>query len=313
MLGKITALFLSACLIFGALERNLFAQDPFAQDPFAPNPQKADPYQDPFGNPIKKATPKQDPFGNLSKKAKPTQDQPTSDPFGRPSTGKVPQPKPNIKITGQDESNSRDSIIERIDAALSKKISMDLSRVPLVAFTNELTSQLGISVQLDLNELEAVAVAPDTPLQCRLENISVRSAIKQTLKPLDLTIVIRDEMLVVTTQESAEQQLSPYIIDVTNLVRPSKPTITESGPLEVSAYKSESKSDTEADLESLITVINTTIHPDHWDEAGGPCSMGTFSVNQKHLLVLSATLEVHTAVVDLLNDIRRVANITDAR
>ncbi len=57
------------------------------------------------------------------------------------------------------------------------------------------------------------------------------------------------------------------------------------------------------DFEPLIDLITTTIKPQTWDEVGGPGSISQFSNNLS--LVISQTEEVHQAIADLLEQLRR--------
>ncbi|HEV3021456.1 MAG TPA: hypothetical protein VGX76_03280, partial [Pirellulales bacterium] len=57
------------------------------------------------------------------------------------------------------------------------------------------------------------------------------------------------------------------------------------------------------DFDPLIDLITTTIKPQTWDEVGGPGSISAFSNNLS--LVISQTEEVHQAIADLLEQLRR--------
>ena len=57
------------------------------------------------------------------------------------------------------------------------------------------------------------------------------------------------------------------------------------------------------DFEPLIELITTTIKPQTWDEVGGPGSIQSFSNNLS--LVISQTEDVHQAIADLLEQLRR--------
>jgi general secretion pathway protein D len=57
------------------------------------------------------------------------------------------------------------------------------------------------------------------------------------------------------------------------------------------------------DFDALIDLIKSTIKPQTWDEVGGPGSISPFSNNLS--LVISQTEEVHQAIADLLEQLRR--------
>jgi general secretion pathway protein D len=59
----------------------------------------------------------------------------------------------------------------------------------------------------------------------------------------------------------------------------------------------------QADFDSLIELITTTVKPQTWDEVGGPGSISEFYNNLS--LVISQTEDVHEEIVDLLEQLRR--------
>ncbi len=59
----------------------------------------------------------------------------------------------------------------------------------------------------------------------------------------------------------------------------------------------------QADFDSLIELITTTVKPQTWDEVGGPGSISEFRNNLS--LVISQTQDVHEEIVDLLEQLRR--------
>jgi general secretion pathway protein D len=63
----------------------------------------------------------------------------------------------------------------------------------------------------------------------------------------------------------------------------------------------------QADFDTLIDLIVTTIVPDSWDEVGGPGSISPFPTNLS--LVISQTQDVHEQIVDLLEQLRRLQDL----
>jgi general secretion pathway protein D len=64
---------------------------------------------------------------------------------------------------------------------------------------------------------------------------------------------------------------------------------------------------TQADFESLIELITSTIAPTTWDDVGGPGSIQQFQGNLS--LVISQTQEVHEEIADLLEQLRRLQDL----
>ena len=63
----------------------------------------------------------------------------------------------------------------------------------------------------------------------------------------------------------------------------------------------------QADFDSLIELITTTISPQSWDDVGGPGSISGFDTNLS--LVVSQTQEVHEQIADLLEQLRRLQDL----
>jgi len=64
---------------------------------------------------------------------------------------------------------------------------------------------------------------------------------------------------------------------------------------------------TQADFDSLIELITSTVQPQTWTDMGGPGSIAPFPTNLS--IVVSHTQEVHEEVVDLLEQLRRLQDL----
>ena len=63
----------------------------------------------------------------------------------------------------------------------------------------------------------------------------------------------------------------------------------------------------QADFDSLIDLITTTVRPDTWDAGGGAGTIAPFETNLS--IVVSQTQEVHEEIVDLLEQLRRLQDL----
>jgi general secretion pathway protein D len=63
----------------------------------------------------------------------------------------------------------------------------------------------------------------------------------------------------------------------------------------------------QADFDSLIDLITSTVHPTSWEEAGGNGSIAPFETNLS--LVISQTQEIHEEIADLLEQLRRLQDL----
>ncbi len=63
----------------------------------------------------------------------------------------------------------------------------------------------------------------------------------------------------------------------------------------------------QADFDSLIELITSTIAPQSWDDVGGPGAIQGFETNLS--LVVSQTQEIHEQIADLLAQLRRLQDL----
>ena len=177
----------------------------------------------------------------------------------------------------------------RILAALDSPTAFDFIEVPLEDVVDYLKKFHRIEIQLDQRALEDVGIPTDVPITKSLRGISLRSALKLLLRELDLTHVVENEVLLITTPEEAEMALSTVVYPVTDF-----------------AYQDKS-GEKWVDFDSLIGTIKTTIQPDAWDDVGGPGSVGEMEYGDQYYLVLAQTQEVHREIAALLQRMRKMA------
>ena len=176
---------------------------------------------------------------------------------------------------------------------------MEFSDTPLtdvIGFLADYHSQkVGheFTIRLDHKALNDAGIAPDQPITMNLKGISLRSALNLLLKELNLTWIIDNEVLLITTPEEAENRLTTKVFDVADLVvcRDSKGKLWD-------------------DYDSLIDLIKSTVMATTWDDVGGPGSIAPASMGSAKAIVVSQTRRVHEEIADVLAKIREVAKKT---
>jgi len=112
---------------------------------------------------------------------------------------------------------------KRIRQALDETTSMDFVDTPLQDVVDYLKDLHGIEIQLDTRALADAGIAPDLPVSRRLSGISLRSALKLLLSSVDLSYVIKNEVLIITTPEMAATDLVSRVYPMADLVVPIPP------------------------------------------------------------------------------------------
>ena len=108
----------------------------------------------------------------------------------------------------------------KILAALDDKTELEFVDQPLSDVVDYLKERHGIEIQLDNKALTDEGIGSDTPVTRNIKGITLRSALRLMLGEMDLTYVIRNEVLMITTKTEAENMLSTKVYPVADLVVP---------------------------------------------------------------------------------------------
>ncbi len=193
-------------------------------------------------------------------------------------------------------SEAASSVAERkIEEALDSPTQLEFIETPLVDVIDYLKDYHQIEIQIDQRAMDEVGVDSGAPVTENIKGVSLRSALNLMLRDLELTYFIGNEVLVITTIEEAECQLSAKVYPVDDLVRRSDAPIRRSDA---------ASGGTLADYDTLIEIITSTVKPTTWDDVGGPGSIAAAPLGKKEMLVISQTYHVHREIADLLSDLR---------
>jgi hypothetical protein len=171
----------------------------------------------------------------------------------------------------------------QIHAGLKKTVTVDFVDTPLKDAIATLSELADTPMIIDTRALEEIGLTDDQPCGLRISNVRMRSLLRLLLREMDLTYLIKDEVLQITTVEAAEQNLvnRVYFLEGTGF------------PI--------------GDFDSVIGVIQTAIVPDTWEQLGGPSSIApaTGGAGARPAILVSTTSDVHEAISSLLSSLRR--------
>jgi hypothetical protein len=176
---------------------------------------------------------------------------------------------------------------EKIKEALKSPAEFDFKETPLKDVVDELKNKYNIEIQIDRKALSDVGIGADTPITATLKGISLRAALRLVLRASALTYIIQDEVLLITTPEEAENHLETKVYPVADLVLPEG-----------------ASGEDQADFDSLIDLITSTVKPTCWDSVGGPGSIMPFATNLS--ITVSQTQEMHEEIENTLAKLRRI-------
>lgn len=151
----------------------------------------------------------------------------------------------------------------RIHVALDSKTTQTFIQTPLSEALQTLSDTHDVPIVIDRRGLEEIGLAGDEPVTLDLRNVTLRSFLRLMLRDLELTYLVKDEVMQITTISAAESNL---VIEMYVLPK----NLAE-------------KSD------QVIKVLTSTVVPETWETLGGPST----ALAIDHVLVLSTTDDVH--------------------
>jgi type II secretory pathway component GspD/PulD (secretin) len=128
--------------------------------------------------------------------------------------GRKPFPKEGWRITIETEKQ------REIEHKLSMPISLDFKDQTLRHVLEDLRDMTGINIVPDMPALEAENINLDRPITMHLEGISTKAALNLILHQAHLIYVIKEEVLLITTEAFAKGKLVTRTYQVADLVIP---------------------------------------------------------------------------------------------
>ncbi|MBN2291411.1 MAG: hypothetical protein JXM70_03235 [Pirellulales bacterium] len=173
---------------------------------------------------------------------------------------------------------------EYIEKALEQHTSFDFEETLLKEVVNYLSEQHDIEIVLDGRALSDVGLDPESPITCRLRQVKLRSALNLLLRDLDMTYLVRDEVLQITTSAAAKERLDTKVYAVTKLT-----------------------GNCGEKLEKLVEIITTCIDQESWMDVGGAGSIRPLVLGDQSVLIVSQTYKTHRKLDALLDKLHAVA------
>jgi Domain of unknown function (DUF4139) len=93
-----------------------------------------------------------------------------------------------------------------IERRLNEPVTLEFKDTPLKQALDDLRVLKGMNIVIDQAALDKDGVSTDRPLTMRLEGVSLKSALKEMLRPVNLTYIIKDEVLQITTETAARRR-----------------------------------------------------------------------------------------------------------
>ena len=191
---------------------------------------------------------------------------------------------------------------ERIQATLDQQLKtpMDYDETPLEEVIEVLQGEYEIPILIDLGALNDHGFSPATEISINIRQVTLKKALELMLRQPgleELTYMVTDEVLLITTREMAESTLSTRIYRVDDLNM-------------FADYQKNSVGRDVLTLAPLVDAIVTTVDSDSWSRNG--TGKGEIILLQPGVLAVSQTQPVHWQIEKLLSDLREVAQEIEA-
>lgn len=202
--------------------------------------------------------------------------------------------------SGQTRASIQAAAERRIEAALDSplKAPLEFIATPLNQVTQVLSEDYDLPIVIDVAALDAVASSPEVEVNSSIGNVTLRSALELILQNLgegDLTYIIDNEVLLITSQEEAEKRLQTLVYRIDDLI--------DSERLVTVAER-------DAAISQLNDVIVSAIEHESWMENG--TGEGDIEFFGPGVMVISQTSRVHDQVELLLQRLRAAKSAIDA-
>jgi hypothetical protein len=177
---------------------------------------------------------------------------------------------------------------ERVETALARPITLKEVDVALHVLTKTIADQAGIHVTLS-KKIEDAGVQRDQKVTAVSRGLSLESLLNKVLADLNLTLMVKNESLIITTVEDAQ---SPE--NMVTRVYPVRDLVSLRGRL---------------NFDPLVKLISSTVEPDSWQDVGGPGAI--YANPNAGALVLSQRRDIHQRVEALILTLRRAKALPD--
>lgn len=182
------------------------------------------------------------------------------------------------------------SIEAQLITALDRQIEVAFVDTPLKQAIGKIQNLLDVNVVIDSMGLEEAGVQLSHPISLVLNGVSARSIFRLMLEPLNLAIVVDNEVIKITSLQRSKGELSVVSYPLEGVLQ----SVTWPG--------GGSERELLAMCQNLARIIVATIEPNSWEEVGGTASVRVHELT--HSLVVRQTRDVHDEIAGLLDKIR---------
>lgn len=168
-------------------------------------------------------------------------------------------------------------IVSQLNAPL--KAPLDFVQQPLREVAMVIAEEYDVQILFDHAAFDALALSPEMEVTIHIRDVPLRSALRHMFNDLgEVNYIVRDDVLLITTEEAATTSLETHIYDVTDAL---------------SIFN--------LDVESMARVIPESLSRETWTING--TGEGTIQPLGKRHLVVSQSQAAHEEIANFLEQI----------
>lgn len=206
--------------------------------------------------------------------------------MGTPLLAQRPMP-PNQTCywTGdQDAIRAEETTREKLAQEIGSE-GFSFEDAPLEAIAEFLKKEYDLNVHIDEIGLDDLGLDQTEPVSANFVNVSLKTAIKKMLEPLELSYYLEEDLLIITSEDETLVNLRVVIYPVADLLWV--------------------EGESNLNYDQLMDTIVQTIESDTWSENGG----GEAEINAyTGFYIVSQTEAVHAKLKNFLEALRRSDN-----
>jgi len=171
----------------------------------------------------------------------------------------------------------------RITETLKAPTELEFIETPLVDVVDFLKDMHAVEIQFDARAIDDIGIPIDTPITKNLKGLSLKSSLRLMLRDLDLSYVVRDEVLLITSREAADAMMETHVYSLHRLA----------------GFESD----------ALAEVIENSIRPDTWVTGEPFAAVNTLP----GCLVITQSQQAHEEIADLLRQLETLDSTSHSK
>ncbi len=197
--------------------------------------------------------------------------------FAAPDTKLKPKPKKVSKTSKTSKTTKARSTAasarQLINTLKTRRLTLNFKKASLDDFIKFVRAAVGINIVLQKAVISKEFDPDAVEISLRLDNIRVLDALKLAFEPLDLGMIVKGNVLFITTKKAARGKPVLYIYDISTLIMKIRDFPAPDINIYPSGYEAPEPDEPEIhqameSSDEVAEMIRTFVAPDTWEDEG---------------------------------------------